>query len=69
MDPKFRSVYLVFGFSGLAFLIYHVIVTFRDINPASVLVISLIDMVFFYMAYKTYPVENEAEQWHYRNID
>jgi hypothetical protein len=62
MNPKFRFVYLVLGFSGLLFLIYYVMVTFPDVNPAYVLAITIPDMLFFAFAYKTFPVENDLNQ-------
>jgi hypothetical protein len=63
MNPKFRPVYLFFGFVGLALLVYYIVSTaFMDINPATVLLIALPDMVFFFFAYKTYPEEEGAEQ-------
>ena len=61
MDTKYRTLYLLFGFSGLAFLIFHIIVNFEDINPANVLMITIPDMVFFFLAYRTYPAENESK--------
>ncbi len=57
MSNKFRYVYLFFGFTGLLFLIYQLIDTYQDFNPVSILLISIPDMVFFFLAYKTYPVE------------
>jgi len=63
MNPKFRSIYLLLGFTGLLYLVYHAISTFADgINPISVLLIAIPDMVFFFLAYKTYPVENEVKR-------
>ena len=60
MDSKFRILYLLFGFAGLAFLIFNLITTIQDINPLSVLSITVPDLVFFLLAYKTYPAENES---------
>jgi hypothetical protein len=60
MDPKYRTLYLLLGFAGLAFLIFHLITTFQDLNPVSVLSITVPDMVFFLLAYKTYPIEKES---------
>ncbi|WP_428330541.1 hypothetical protein [Mucilaginibacter sp.] len=63
MNPKFRNLYLFLGFIGLAFLAYELVDTYADINPLSILLISLPDMVFFYLAYKTYPAEdNESSR-------
>lgn len=60
MDPKYRTLYLLLGFAGLAFLIFHLITTLQDLNPLSILMITVPDLVFFLLAYKTYPVENES---------
>ena len=58
MNAKYRFFYLFAGFVGLGYLVYHAIATYADgINPGSILVISLTDMVFFFLAYKTYPSE------------
>jgi hypothetical protein len=62
MNPKFRFFYLLGGTIGLVFLIYQAIITYPDINPASVLMITIPDMVFFFLAYKTYPIETPAER-------
>ena len=61
MSPKFRPIYLILGFSGFFVLIYHIIVTLPDIDPENVLAIALPDMVIFYLAYRTYPVQEEVE--------
>ena len=66
MNPKFRAFYLLGGTIGLVLLIYQAITTYPDINPASVLFITIPDMVFFFLAYKTYPVEESAEQREYK---
>ncbi len=60
MDPRFRILYLLLGAAGLAFLIYVIITTFDNINPVDILIITIPDMLFFFLAYKTYPAE-EAE--------
>jgi hypothetical protein len=59
MNPKFRILYLLLGFSGLIYLGYYVISSFPDFNPVGVLLITIPDIVFFALAYKTYPVEND----------
>jgi hypothetical protein len=61
-NPKFRYLYLLLATAGLAFLIYLVIDTFSDIDPLDTLLISLADMLFFYLAYKTYPDQVSAKQ-------
>jgi len=67
MNPKYRSIYLLLGFAGLGYLIYHIIATFTlfgayAINPGTVLLIAIPDMVFFFLAYKTYPIEGEVKR-------
>ncbi len=57
MNPKYRFFYLLGGAIGLALLVYNAITTFPDIDPVNTLVITVPDMLFFYLAYKTYPVE------------
>ncbi|ASU35574.1 hypothetical protein [Mucilaginibacter xinganensis] len=59
-NPKYRSLYLMIAFAGFIFLAYDVLIAFPDINPLRVLLIAFPDMVFFYLAYKTYPVEEYA---------
>jgi hypothetical protein len=61
MNPKYRPIYLILGFSGFFVLIYHMIVTLPDIDPENVLYIAVPDMVVFFLAYKTYPVTEEVE--------
>lgn len=60
MNPKYRSLYLLIAFAGLAFLAYDAFVAYPDINPLRVLLIAFPDMVFFFLAYRTYPVEEKA---------
>jgi hypothetical protein len=62
MNPKFRFLYLLIAIAGLAFLIYRIIDTFSDIDPLDTLLISLADMLFFYLAYKTYPDPQPVKQ-------
>ena len=65
MNPRFRYLYLLFGFLGLLYLVYHVIVNFNEgVNPINVLLITVPDMVFFFLAYKTYPAEETAKRRH-----
>jgi hypothetical protein len=61
-NPKFRFFYLLLATAGLAFLIYLIIDTFSDIDPLDTLLISLADMLFFYLAYKTYPDQHPVKQ-------
>ncbi|MDO3641657.1 hypothetical protein [Mucilaginibacter sp. L3T2-6] len=60
MNPKYRMLYLLVGFAGLFFLIYDTIITLPEINPLRALLVALPDLVVFFLAYKTYPVEQEA---------
>ena len=62
MNTKFRSLYLILGFAGLILLVFRAIVSYPDINPASVLSITLPDMLFFYLAYRTYPAETAPDK-------
>ena len=58
MDAKFRVLYLVVGTAGLIYLVYFLIATFPNADPMRVLVITIPDMLFFFLAYKTYPETN-----------
>lgn len=60
MNPKYRALYLLVGFAGFFFLIYDTIATLPEINPLRALLVALPDMVIFYLAYRTYPVGEEA---------
>jgi len=57
MNPKYRSLYLMIAFAGLLFLAYDAFIAFPDISPLRVLLIAFPDMIFFFLAYRTYPVE------------
>ncbi|MDB4905120.1 MAG: hypothetical protein JWQ63_4401 [Mucilaginibacter sp.] len=61
MSPKFRLLYLFLGFAGLFCLVYYVVTSFPDVNPINVLLITIPDIIFFSLAYKTYPVENDLK--------
>ncbi|MES2109675.1 MAG: hypothetical protein V4577_13040 [Bacteroidota bacterium] len=60
MNPKYRLLYLLIGFAGFFFLIYDTIVTLPEIDPLRALLVALPDMVIFFLAYRTYPVEEGA---------
>jgi hypothetical protein len=67
MNPKYRSIYLLLGFTGLAYLLFHLIVTFAaygadGLNPGLVLLIAIPDLVVFFLAYKTYPAESRVRR-------
>lgn len=55
MSTRFRIVYLLIAFLGLGFLGYLAINTYPYINFGHILLATSGDMVFFYLAYKTYP--------------
>lgn len=55
MNPKYRYLYLSIGAIGLILLFYQVISNLPDIDPLKVLVIAAPDMLFVFLAYKTYP--------------
>jgi hypothetical protein len=57
MNPKYRPLYLTIAFAGLMFLAYDAVIAFPDINPLRTLLIAFPDMVFFFLAYRTYPVQ------------
>ena len=65
MGLLLRFVYLICGIAGLIVLGYRVIETFPDINPIDVLVITIPDMLFFFLAYKTYPAQEPARRYKY----
>jgi hypothetical protein len=58
-----RFFYLLGGIAGLVLLGYQVVVTFPDVNPIHVLVITLPDMAFFFLAYKTYPAGSNEKRY------
>lgn len=60
MNPKYRSLYLLIGFAGFLFLGYDTFIAYPDLNPLRVLLIAFPDMIFFFLAYRTYPVEERA---------
>lgn len=67
MNPKYRSIYLLFGFAGLIYLIYQIIINFalfgaEGINPVSILIVAVPDLAFFFLAYKTYPAESSMKR-------
>jgi len=64
MNPKYRYIYLFFGAIGFFMLFYYAIGHFSDMDPVTILEISVPDMVFFFLAYKTYPAETESKTQH-----
>ena len=62
MGLLLRFVYLICGIAGLILLGYRVIETFPDVNPIDVLVITVPDMLFFFLAYKTYPEQQPVRR-------
>lgn len=63
MDPKYRVIYLLLGFTGLVYLICRVIFTMSaELNLGVIILIAIPDLVCFYLAYKTYPVESDMKR-------
>ena len=62
MNPKFRYLYLSVGAAGLILLFYQIISNLPDIDPVRILLIAVPDMVFVFLAYKTYPAEPETKR-------
>ena len=62
MNPKFRLVYLIIGFTGLAALILQFLINLPDINEVIILYIAVPDMLFFFLAYKTYPPDSPKKR-------
>ncbi len=65
MIVKLRNFLLFFGFTGLAFLIYQVVVAYPNFNPEDVLLITIPDMLLFLLAYRTYPSEQSQKKESY----
>lgn len=61
MNPKYRSLYLLIAFAGFLFLGYDAFMAFPDLNPLRVLLIAFPDMVFFFLAYRTYPADEPVQ--------
>ena len=59
MNAKYFTLYLMIAFAGLIFLALDSFIGYRDIDPGRVLMIAIPDMIFFYLAYKTCPVEKQ----------
>ena len=64
MNPKYRYLYLSIGAVGFILLFFQIISDLPEIDPIRVLCISVPDMVFFYLAYKTYPSEPQVRREH-----
>ncbi len=56
LNPKFRFLYIIGGIIFLSLLIHEIIISFPDFNPIEVLKFTIPDILFFGLAYKTYPV-------------
>jgi hypothetical protein len=63
MNFILRFVFFLAGIAGLAFLVYRVIDTFPNVNPVDVLVITIPDMLLFFLAYKTYPADEGVKKY------
>lgn len=62
MNPKYRYLYLSLGAIGLILLFYQIISNLPEIDPVRVLLIAVPDMLFVFLAYKTYPPEADAKR-------
>jgi hypothetical protein len=65
MNAKFRPLYLLVGFAGLFFLFFRIIADLQNLDLVLVISVAVPDMLFFYLAYLTYPPEADTER--YRN--
>jgi len=75
MSPKYRNLYLLIGGIGFIILLYQIISYLPDNlfenDPIKVLTIAVPDMVFVFLAYKTYPAEPETKReqsYHHRKV-
>lgn len=62
MDPRYRVIYLVGGVAFYLLLIYEVVSSFPEINPKDVLKFTVPALLFFFLAYKTYPEKDNELQ-------
>jgi hypothetical protein len=53
-----RALLLIFALGGLLVFGYYVCTTFPDLDSGIILCITVPDMLFFYLAYKTYPEQS-----------
>ncbi len=58
-NTRYRYFYIIAGFLGLVFLGIEIIANYPEVNPETILLISIPDMVLFFLAYKTYPLDDE----------
>jgi hypothetical protein len=65
MNAKLRPLYLLVGFTGLFFLLFRIVADIQNLDLVLVISIAVPDMLFFYLAYLTYPPEADPER--YRN--
>jgi hypothetical protein len=63
MNLILRYVFTLAGTAGLGLLIYMVVETFPDTDPVDVLIITIPDIVLFFIAYKTYPAEVSVKKY------
>jgi len=74
MNAKFRYLYLILGAAGFILLFYYFFENISDlsgIDPIHILIIAVPDLVFFFLAYKTYPPEPETrrqESYQHRKV-
>jgi len=61
LNAKFRMAYILCGIIGYIFLFYYMMDTLPYSNYAEIMLIAAGDMVFFALAYKTYPA-NETRR-------
>ena len=57
LNAKFRMLYICCGIVGYMLLFYYMIETLPYSNYAVIMTIAAIDMIFFSLAYKTYPAK------------
>jgi hypothetical protein len=65
MNTKLRYLYLIIGAAGLVLLFYYIFSNLSDlseIDPVHILFIAVPDLVFFFLAYKTYPPEPDSRR-------
>ena len=59
MSTKLRPLYLLFGFAGLLYLIFQLIVNISSLDLVLIISVAIPDMFFFYLAYLTYPPDRD----------
>jgi len=63
MNNKYLEFYFIAGTISLLFLVFQLLATYPDSNPATIFLTWITSLVFYFLALKAYNEKKDEEVW------